>query len=233
MAPWSHPWSVAPPQGSRPPSSSVDSEGVLEQRWCSGAAGALSRSSMDLILARMGGPDLLLRWAQPQRIGDRGQAGERALRTPLSRAWAATAGGALLAVKAVFVVHWFLSTQADVSAPCTAAVSTLQTMSGARRHPPPAGDLLPPPGVLNVCRPLGRKCGHAKAVEPVSPALALSKQLIWAPKSWQSSGQSCGTALCPSRGACGTTGSGHMTRRNSGFKGAPPSAVALPLPETQ
>ena len=210
VAPWSHPWSVAPPQGSSPLRSCVHSKGPLEQPQCSGGAGALSHPpSTDLVLERMAGPDsaLLLRWAQPHRVGDRGQAGASALWTPLSRAQATAPSGALLTVKAVFVVHWFLLTWADVSVPCTAAVR-LAGMSGARRHTSSARALRPPPGVLSVHLPLGRKCGCAKAGEPVSPALSLSKQPVWVPKAWQGSGQSCRMGLCPGRGHVAPLGLG-------------------------
>lgn len=36
--------------------------------------------------------------------------------------------------------------------------------------------------------------------KPVSPTLSLSKQLVWVPKAWQDSGQSCRMGLCPGRG---------------------------------
>lgn len=204
MAPWSHPWSVAPAQGSGP--SRSPQGGGLGAARCSGASGALSHPCpMDLVLERMAGPDsaLLLRWAQPQRVGDWGQAGESALRTPLSRA----PGSALHAAKAVLVVHRFLLTWADVSIPCTAAIHLAAT-SGARRHPPSAGALHPPPGVLSVHLPLGRKRRCAKAGEPVSPAISLSKQPVWVPKAWQGSGQSCGMGLCPGRGDVASLGLG-------------------------
>lgn len=168
-------------------------------------------SSMHLVLARMTGPDSarLLRWAQPQRVGDRGQAGESALRTPLSTIWATAPSSALLTMKAVFVVHRFLLTWADVSVPCTAAVH-LAAMSVARRHSPSAGALHPPPGVLSIHIPLGRKCWICKSRRTSFPSTFLEKTACLGAEGLAGLRAELQDGAVPRQRACDTTGSGQM-----------------------
>lgn len=148
-----------------------------------------STTHLPWILVWSSGPDspLLLRWAQPQQVGDRSQAAESVLRTPRSRAWATSPGDAPVPFNTGTCVR-------------SLASSCSPHMRGARRHPPSARVLHPPPGVLSIHLPLGMKRGCAKAGEPVPPALPLSKQPVWVPQARQGSGQNGRTGLCPGRG---------------------------------
>lgn len=176
-----------------------------------GTARALGHPpSMDLGLARVAGPDSaqLLGWAQPQRLGNWGRAAQSTLWTPWSRTQATTPGGTLFTNVCGTPVPL---TWADVSAPSRAAAH-LTAMCEARRHP---SSLHPASVVLSIHLPLGKKCGCAKAEEPVSPALSLSKQPVWAPEGWQGSGQSCGMGLRLSRRRVAPLGLGSKKLRRS------------------
>lgn len=216
-------WSVAPPlseieslraRGALwPPRGPWSSPGVLELQQP-------STTHLPWILVWSSGPDspLLLRWAQPQQVGDWSQAAESVLRTPRSRAWATSPGDAPVPFNTgtcPFPAQQLSASHAWGQETAPICQSPSPTSWGPE-HPPASWD------ETRMCKSR-RTSSTSTSLEQTAGLGAAGQAGLGAERQ---------DGAVPRQRARGTAATGQMAQGHSGFTGALLSTVAL-LPETQ